>query len=422
MAKIMTWFEARDHELFPMLGEHNERTDVVAFRNGYYNYHSRTFSATLDSGVTTHFFDVEWTPTLKDEKTPLWDNLLKTQLKDDDVVKFLEVLIGRLFSPLGHDNWQVAIFLKGIANAGKGTLISLIVDMMPPGATATLSANQEITFGLETVHDKRLFAAPDMPTDMKRTLAPTVLQSMISGETVAVPRKNKGKLDLLWRTHLIFGSNYLPNYDDAAGSISRRLVVFLYETAIETRDPSLKKSIVAGELPSIFLRCVDAYVTYLAKYPDKDILTLMPQKLQDERARTETELDPLRDFVENGSDDYMVRKNVGNTYSWKDFCGHFKVFCKAKTGRGRTLRDTDRATLGGMGFPVQDTWICKSCNDVSSKANCLDHYDAKNRRRVVTIRNIEIERNDTMKYPDAPQPEGTPANFRDHLARRRNEQ
>jgi hypothetical protein len=84
--------------------------------------------------------------------------------------------------PVGFDNWQIAIFLKGLANTGKSTLVNLIMKMFPQNSHCILASNQEATFGLENVHSKQVFACPDMPRDMSKTLDSALLQSMIPGE------------------------------------------------------------------------------------------------------------------------------------------------------------------------------------------------------------------------------------------------
>ena len=35
--KVLTWFENQDHPLFPMITAKKTRTDVIAFKNGYFN-------------------------------------------------------------------------------------------------------------------------------------------------------------------------------------------------------------------------------------------------------------------------------------------------------------------------------------------------------------------------------------------------
>jgi phage/plasmid-associated DNA primase len=76
----------------------------------------------------------------------------------------LEVLIGRLFYPIGkHDNWQVMPFLKGDANTGKGTVCDLVKRMFSPGSVGVITATQEGTFGLEGLYRKRLVMIPDLP-------------------------------------------------------------------------------------------------------------------------------------------------------------------------------------------------------------------------------------------------------------------
>ena len=46
---------------------------------------------------------------------------------DEDVSRWVYVFIGRLFFDLGElDNWQVAMFLEGVAGSGKSTITKIV--------------------------------------------------------------------------------------------------------------------------------------------------------------------------------------------------------------------------------------------------------------------------------------------------------
>jgi phage/plasmid-associated DNA primase len=133
----------------------------------------------------------EYDDALLNSPTPLWDKLVGHQMPDVEVKDLYEAMIGRLFVPLGLlDNWQVAMFLKGDANTGKSTMIDLVArGMFPIGTVGTLSANQEQTFGLEGLYEKRMMICPDIKEDFGKVLDITLLQSMVSGEAVSIARK-----------------------------------------------------------------------------------------------------------------------------------------------------------------------------------------------------------------------------------------
>jgi phage/plasmid-associated DNA primase len=124
---------------------------------------------------------------------------------------------------------------------------------------------------------------------------------MISGESINVPRKNRSAITIAnWKAHLLFGSNFLPDYPDSSGAISRRFCIIPYETVVNVRDPQLLKKIEQSELLTVLLRCISSYREFLEQHVNDDILTLLPEICKKERQNAQTSLDPLREFIENG--------------------------------------------------------------------------------------------------------------------------
>ena len=101
---FVSFFQHHDHDYFPIVSESNLRQDVIAFRNGCYNYHEKKFVRDID-GNTMHFLNCDYDENLRDQETPLWDNLLLTQVLTADVEDFVEVLSGRMLLSIGFDNW-----------------------------------------------------------------------------------------------------------------------------------------------------------------------------------------------------------------------------------------------------------------------------------------------------------------------------
>ena len=403
-AKIVKWFMSRDHYMFPMITTKKTLQDTIGFTNGMYNYHTDTFVPASEDDdevksdkITMHYFDVPYQqPPATIEQwnaiTPLWYKLISHQLKEKDVIDLFEVFIGRLFWPLGHDNYQMAMFLKGLANTGKSTVIDIIERMFPIGSTSSLSSNQEAIFGLESACDKRVFVCPDLPRDMKCTLDQSLLQSLITGEKVSVPRKGKMKLTMQWQTHMLFGSNYMPNYEDASGSLSRRLLIFLFETAVTERDTNLKSKILKGELSTILLRCMAKYRTFVTKNAGKDILKLLPQSMQDANEEQKEELHPVRHFIANGSEEKEIVHSEMCETSIKEFEKAFVDYQKERNGWSRPLKRDDYATIEESdGFNIVTLPMCKICRKYKpSKEVCAGHYHKRNRTKRVVIVGMQI--------------------------------
>ena len=64
-------------------------------------------------------------------------------------------LLGRLLYEVGQrDNWQVLLFVKGMAGSGKSTIAKLIRNCYPSHLVGTLGSKMEETFGLSAIADK----------------------------------------------------------------------------------------------------------------------------------------------------------------------------------------------------------------------------------------------------------------------------
>jgi hypothetical protein len=292
--------------------------------------------------------------------------------------------------------------------------------MFPGGNShAVLASNQEAIFGLENVVNKRLFVTSDMPSTMRKTLDSALLQSMISGESINVPRKGKQAITIAkWPAHLLFGSNFLPDYPDASGAISRRFAIIPYETVVQKRDPCLHSKIKSTELVTVLLRCIRSYRSFLDVHLDHDILTLLPEICKLESSKAQVALDPLREFLESGNQYMMIRKKVDSEVTWQRFNQEFQKFANDKYSKGTKLTDSDKVTLTSCGYRVSEVSICKECNQLAIKANCGDHYDVNNRRRKVVIKNMEICMKSEVKYTVNNLGSHVPNAFYQHLSRK----
>jgi phage/plasmid-associated DNA primase len=249
-----------------------------------------------------------------------------------------------------------------------------------------------------------------------------LLQAMISGESISVPRKSKKALTISsWGAHLIFASNFLPNYDDATGAISRRMVIIPYETTVEKRDPLLKDKIVKQELVKVLLRCISKYRTFLDVHREEDILDLLPEACKLESSKAVLSLDPIREFLENGNNTNIVRKKKDSQVPWSTFVSNYKMFYQEKFDRKVMVKDSDKITINSVGYHVEEVTVCKECNKDATRKNCGDHYDRNNRRRKVVIKGMQIVNKHTQTFARGPSlGKGIPNEFYQHLALKQN--
>ena len=103
-----------------------------------------------------------------DTPTPRLQSIMDYQEMPQEVCRWLYVMIGRLLYDLNElDTWQVIPFLKGAASSGKSTILVRVCRGMYDAAdVGVLSNNVERKFGLSALHDKLLFIAPEVKSDL----------------------------------------------------------------------------------------------------------------------------------------------------------------------------------------------------------------------------------------------------------------
>ncbi len=167
-------------------------------------------------------------------------NLMTYQKWEEDVQRQLCIMIGRCMYYVGTDNWQVIPFMLGLAGTGKSTIIMLVKMIYEAMDVSVLSNNMQTTFGMDTVADKFMFIAPEVKSNFK--LDQSEFQSMVTGESMSLNVKNKITKNIEnWVVPGIMAGNEVFGYTDAAGSIVRRIVLFMFKRKIkkEHSDPLL---------------------------------------------------------------------------------------------------------------------------------------------------------------------------------------
>jgi hypothetical protein len=155
-------------------------TNLRSFKNGvlllpstagepatFYEYGSPAFAASgLANRVAGHHihqaFDPCWIdPEQPEPPTPALDRILHHQFTLE-VAATLHIMMGRLLWPVGQlDCWQVLLWLVGVGGTGKSMILEVVDAMYADECVATLSANQEGTFGLQGMDQAQVLIGRD---------------------------------------------------------------------------------------------------------------------------------------------------------------------------------------------------------------------------------------------------------------------
>ena len=384
---------------------------IYSFNNGFFNLKTCEFKEFEDKEYnfcsTIYIkknFDISLITTPFNEiKTPLFDKLVKYHVPDNKVYKILLCLIGRLFFKCKEfDTWQCMLFIKGQANTGKSTFLEIIESFFNPRDIGVIGENLEKTFGLQNLYNKRIIISSDIPVKLSEKLDASTLQKMISGEKVSVAVKNGNAKFVEWSSTMLMAGNFLPDYSDKAGSISRRFAIIDMGKKVIDKDASLKNRILENEIVSLLVKFIKAYKFYVEKFNSvvfEDWGKKFKIRYFDEaREEFKQESDILYCFLnappganETKSSNIWIEHKEGAITSLENFKKTFKMYAKVKHNNQnyKWSGTSDNSTLENLGYEIVTLNICASCGK-KGEQGCCENFTRNNRRKKVVIKNMII--------------------------------
>lgn len=298
--------ESEDTE-FPVLRKHRQ---AWSFANGVYEASSNRFVEYGDGPVidpdraTAKFFDEPFDPSWartaswRDIPTPHLDAVLEYQEFAPEVKDWFYISTGRVFWPVGEkDNFQYVPFLKGMALAGKSTLITNIFRRLYDGEDiGVLSNNIEPIFGLSQFYDKFMYVAPEIKANLQ--LDQANMQSMASGESMVIVIKGKTPFSIpAWMVQGVWAGNAAPGYDDNSGSVARRFLVFAFSKMVGSNEDTDLPRKLRDEVPAIICKSARAYLEAVETYAGRGFWNIVPAYFKQTKDDLQAATNPLVSFM-----------------------------------------------------------------------------------------------------------------------------
>ncbi len=365
MKDMLEWFTSIDSEQFPLLIENHTH---IGFLDCVLSLATNTTQAWQDyKGICTHFFDRIY-PTVFN--TPNWDKIITHQLSAEGY-RMLHIMIGRLFYPVGTDNWQVYLFLLGDGNTGKSTVMHIINAMFAGCRVGVISGQQEKTFGFQTLYDKRVILVFDTPTNFHLLVDQTTYQGIISGDMISVSVKCEAPIFTKWSVPLLMSGNAIPAYKDISGSISRRVfwLAFRQRVLADNRDTSLYDQILQDELVMILVRSLNAYHNMRLHATNHDFWSYVAgPEFDDMQKQTAATTNTLDQFLDNGSQRVIPMFAKDAYVLQSSFQDEYNVFLESLKLKREKL--TDFGKFKERGFEIRELNVCNKCYKPATKKYC----------------------------------------------------
>ena len=236
-------------EVLANLSENAPRTEVCSIKNyvpvenGIFDYDMKTLLPFSPEYVFTAKAQVQYNPLAKniiihnDDDGTDWDieSWMDDLFDDPEVTKLIWELIGATLRPNVHWN-KSAWFISQTGNNGKGTLCSLMRNILGPGTCVSIPLEQfSERFGLQPLIGASAVIVDENPVDIYVDKA-AKLKAAITGDVIEADRKFESPVHFVFRGMMIQCLNENPRVKDKTDSFLRRFLLVPFKKSFTGRE------------------------------------------------------------------------------------------------------------------------------------------------------------------------------------------
>jgi hypothetical protein len=359
--------------------------DWIGVKNGLFNIrtcqltpYDQVSPAMEADLVARHYIDQTMDP--QSPTTPLWDQLISNHVKDPHVQEVILAIVGRTLLPAGTDNHDLMLYFYGPGQRGKSTAVEVVQAMHNRADTAVIGGTSQATFVASGKDAKSLIVFPDMPENISKSIDAGTFKSMTAGDDISLNGKNQSERSVRWTVPMIGAGNIYPNWPNAQDSLSRRLAIVEFTSALSTTDGGLKRGILEAEIGNLLFRAIEAYWRILRgpAYARQSFYQSAecPAYFLDTIRRYQARVDPVRAFLLATPDQltdradgvtWVIRQDPMARSQWAHVLAAYAVY----------ISNTSRSSSTQRLTPDLDLWKAINCTFKERAALIKDCPEAK---------------------------------------------
>lgn len=237
-----------------------------------------------------------------DAEPEAWHEFIGARL--GNVWPFLQEFAG--YSLTTDTSHEVALWLLGEGGTGKSTFVEGVLAICGNRAGRLgLSDIERSSFALENVVGKTLLTATEQPSMFIKQV--DILNTLISGEMLAINRKNRPIIDVRTTAKILWAMNSVPKIREEGSGIFRRIKIVKFPKLEERPNPRVKQRIMMIEPPGILNWAIEG----LKRLRGRGCFEI-PRSVQGAVEEFEYSNDPPRQFVDEMCEcgDFKTPKKV----------------------------------------------------------------------------------------------------------------
>jgi len=291
--------------------------------------------------------------------TPSIQSIFDSQNWKDEVAMWWYMLTGRMFHPVGYDNWQVALLLKGLPGTGKSTIARVVQSLIADDLFGTMMNKGRTQFQVEHLMKKMIAIAFDVDRDFN--MERTRLNSMVTGEPMSIEGIYKETQNITkWTTQTQFIGNEICFAHMGA---ARRFPMGIFDVMIRNVDPNLFEKCIQ-ESPAFLYKISYMYKYARDAYKHIDIWKKLPTYFHDTRRTLMTESNAVAGFIHCSG---VIDLDANAMMPLSEFKNLFQAFCSQNSQTCKWTKDVVDHAFGEFGIRQFDIGQGKMLRGVMQK-------------------------------------------------------